>query len=168
MVVPPAYSMPMMPIVSNTIPSIVSPITASSYISPAVTQSRSAVNTAYPPVFETNGGSYSFQAASGYFWDPISQYYYDPKSKLYYNSKDGGYYRYDPALFSSGTYLCFVAYIFQHLQSFVLVDDISSAFIRFNPPLPLESYDAAIAAVADNPPTSGVVSSGILFAIINV
>jgi RNA-binding protein 5/10 len=50
---------------------------------------------AFPPNFDTNGGSYVFQAQSGYFFEPVSDYYYCPKSKLYYCATDGIYYRYD-------------------------------------------------------------------------
>lgn len=49
----------------------------------------------WPPHFDTNGGSYVFQAATGCFLEPSTEFYYDPKSKLYYNGRDGSYYRFD-------------------------------------------------------------------------
>lgn len=64
-------------------------------ISEPLNQSSPQSRTFYPPNFETNGGVYTFQPQSGYFYDSLSEFYYCPKSKLYYNSKDGTYYRYE-------------------------------------------------------------------------
>lgn len=49
----------------------------------------------FPPNFDTNGGSYVFQAKSGYFLEPITEFYYDPKHKRYFCARDGNYYTYD-------------------------------------------------------------------------
>jgi RNA-binding protein 5/10 len=65
----------------------------------------------FPQSFETHGGSYIFQAPSGYFYEPLSEFYYDPKSKLYYNAIDGVYYKHSLAL--------------------------DPPFYRFDPPIPI-------------------------------
>jgi len=52
----------------------------------------------WPPLFETNGGAYVFQAKTGCFLDPTTDFFYDPRAKLYYSGRDGGYYCHDPAL----------------------------------------------------------------------
>lgn len=49
----------------------------------------------FPPNFDTNGGSYVYQAKSGYFLEPITEFYYDPKHKRYFCARDGNYYTYD-------------------------------------------------------------------------
>jgi hypothetical protein len=49
----------------------------------------------FPPNFDTNGGSYVFQAKSGCFLEPTTEFYYDPKHKRYYCAKDGNYYTHD-------------------------------------------------------------------------
>lgn len=49
----------------------------------------------WPPHFETNGGQYVYQAASGYFLNAATDFLYDPKSHLYYNGRDGVYFSYD-------------------------------------------------------------------------
>lgn len=51
----------------------------------------------WPPHFETNGGSYVYQAKTGCFLEPTSEFYFDPKSKLYYCGKNGAYYSFDEA-----------------------------------------------------------------------
>ena len=50
----------------------------------------------WPPVFETNGGAYVFQAQSGSFFEQISGFYYFPKTKLYYNSSTTEYFVHSP------------------------------------------------------------------------
>ena len=50
----------------------------------------------WPPVFETNGGAYVFQAQSGSFFEQISGFYYFPKTKLYYNSSTAEYFVHSP------------------------------------------------------------------------
>jgi hypothetical protein len=49
----------------------------------------------FPPNFDTNGGSYVFQAKSGCFLEPTTEFYYDPKHRRYYCAKDGNYYTHD-------------------------------------------------------------------------
>jgi hypothetical protein len=56
------------------------------------------VKSIWPPSFDTHGGAYSFQTASGCFFESSTGFYYCPKSKLYYNSSDGVYYRHTPLL----------------------------------------------------------------------
>lgn len=96
----------------------------------------------WPPCFETEGGAYVFQAASGYFYEPVSEYYYCPKSKLYYNSDTGAYFRYEPGL--------------------------NPPFVLFNPPLPLMTttttsteISAATTESALKPEGNGVSTAGI-------
>ena len=79
---------------------------------------------AWPPSFETDGGAYVFQAQSGSFLEPKSQFFYCPKSKLYYSCSDGIYYN------------CLV------LQN-------ETAFMRFNPPLPLEPEGTVVIDTVD-------------------
>ncbi|KAI9908537.1 hypothetical protein PsorP6_016247 [Peronosclerospora sorghi] len=79
---------------------------------------------AWPPPFETAGGSYVFVSDYGLYFDQDSMFYYDAPSKLYYNSFTGSYYRcVDPA--SSG----------------------AAAFTIFAPPLPVgeEVYEESTA-----------------------
>jgi hypothetical protein len=52
------------------------------------------VKSIWPPCFETNGGSYSFQTNTGCFFENSTNFYYCPKSKLYYSGLDGSYYKY--------------------------------------------------------------------------
>jgi G-patch domain/Zinc-finger double-stranded RNA-binding len=78
----------------------------------------------WPPSFETDGGAYVFQAQSGSFLEPKSQFFYCPKSKLYYSCADGIYYN------------CVV------LQN-------ETAFMRFNPPLPLEPEGTVVLETVD-------------------
>ena len=52
----------------------------------------------WPLPFDTHGGVYSFQTASGCFLEASTGFYYCPKSKLYYNSSDGIYYKHNPLL----------------------------------------------------------------------
>jgi hypothetical protein len=52
----------------------------------------------FPPNFDTNGGSYVFQAKSGCFLEPTTEFYYDPKHKRYYCAKDGNYYTHDASV----------------------------------------------------------------------
>jgi G-patch domain/OCRE domain/Zinc-finger double-stranded RNA-binding len=78
----------------------------------------------WPPSFETDGGAYVFQAQSGSFLEPKSQFFYCPKSKLYYSCADGVYYS------------CVV------LQN-------ETAFMRFNPPLPLEPEGTVVLETVD-------------------
>lgn len=93
-----------------------------STIAPGVTLSKS--KPAWPPSFETDGGAYVFQAQSGSFLEPKSQFFYCPKSKLYYSCADGIYYS------------CVV------LQN-------ETAFMRFNPPLPLEPEGTVVVDTVD-------------------
>jgi hypothetical protein len=60
---------------------------------PAIPQ----VQTRFPPNFEDNGGSYVYQAKSGYFLEPTTDFYYDPKNKRYFCGRDGCYYTHDAA-----------------------------------------------------------------------
>lgn len=83
---------------------------------------------AWPPSFETDGGAYVFQAQSGSFLEPKSQFFYCPKSKLYYSCADGIY------------YTCVV------LQN-------ETAFMRFNPPLPLEPEGTVVVDTVDKKTT---------------
>jgi G-patch domain/OCRE domain/Zinc-finger double-stranded RNA-binding len=93
-----------------------------STIAPGVALSKS--KPAWPPSFETDGGAYVFQAQSGSFLEPKSQFFYCPKSKLYYSCADGIYYS------------CVV------LQN-------ETAFMRFNPPLPLEPEGTVVVDTVD-------------------
>lgn len=50
----------------------------------------------WPPQFESAGGSYVFDARSGFFYETSSDFFYDPKTKLYYGNKQKKYFEHCP------------------------------------------------------------------------
>mmetsp|Transcript_3300 Transcript_3300/g.6897 ORF Transcript_3300/g.6897 Transcript_3300/m.6897 type:complete len:479 (+) Transcript_3300:110-1546(+) len=57
-------------------------------------EDRKPIQTEWPPVFETSGASFIFDARSGMFYEPASDFFYDPKTKLYYSNKKQNYFRF--------------------------------------------------------------------------
>mmetsp|Transcript_8445 Transcript_8445/g.12041 ORF Transcript_8445/g.12041 Transcript_8445/m.12041 type:complete len:552 (+) Transcript_8445:106-1761(+) len=47
----------------------------------------------WPPVFESSGASYVFDARSGLFYEASSNFFYDPKTKLYFSNKKQKYFQ---------------------------------------------------------------------------
>ena len=47
----------------------------------------------WPPTFEEGGGAYTYDVASGYFWEGGSGFFHDPVSKLYYSVGKQAYFR---------------------------------------------------------------------------
>lgn len=56
--------------------------------------SSSAVK--WPPLFETDGAAYVFDARSGLFYEGHSDFFFDPKTKLYFGNKQQLYYMHCP------------------------------------------------------------------------
>jgi len=62
---------------------------ASSGIPPSQTET-------WPPLFETDGAAYVFDARSGLFYEGLSDFFFDPKTKLYFGNKQQLYYMHCP------------------------------------------------------------------------
>lgn len=50
----------------------------------------------WPPLFETDGAAYVFDARSGLFYEGFSDFFFDPKTKLYFGNKQQLYYMHCP------------------------------------------------------------------------
>jgi len=50
----------------------------------------------WPPPFQGESGSWSFDAASGNFYEPASGFYFDPKQKVYYSARARRHFRHAP------------------------------------------------------------------------
>lgn len=50
----------------------------------------------WPPLFETDGAAYVFDARSGLFYEGLSDFFFDPKTKLYFGNKQQLYYMHCP------------------------------------------------------------------------
>lgn len=57
-------------------------------------EDRKPIQREWPPVFESSGASFIFDARSGMFYEPASDFFYDPKTKLYYSNKKQSYFRF--------------------------------------------------------------------------
>jgi len=64
---------------------------------PSTSTSANPKRREWPPPFDKDGASYTFDASSGYFYEPSSGFYYDPKLKVYYNAHTRAYYHHTPS-----------------------------------------------------------------------
>jgi len=58
---------------------------------------QSSPSMEWPPLFETNGAAYVFDARSGLFYEGLSDFFFDPKTKLYFGNKQQLYYMHCPS-----------------------------------------------------------------------
>ena len=58
---------------------------------------QSSPSMGWPPLFETNGAAYVFDARSGLFYEGLSDFFFDPKTKLYFGNKQQLYYMHCPS-----------------------------------------------------------------------